>query len=511
MNVPMKRETVKASGRLRAPAQQASVEAEAALPGGLRDEVLLFYTEAQALPLTAETVGDRVNVSGRVAFRALYSQGDLTRVRSVEESRDFSRSLSVPTADAGAVYEPVCEITAVTARVFNGRILMKAEMNVSAEGVRDQEISVVTSLEDPKAQVLAETVTLQHAVGGGEAQGLIKGEFENSSALQAEEALLGSGEARVEDILGGADGHATVTGTVDLTVCHASRMPGHPLVCTQHSLPFEQQVSLNGEAGEMLSASVDVTDVAAALENAEDMQTLRVEVSLRARIDALREQQVRIVTDVFGNGESTLTPAGERLSFCTGHVNDYSAESGRLQIMLPEDAPRIETVLAAFVQPVLAGAKASGGKLQADMLLRSTLIYMTEDSNIPVSFTAEEPARMVFSGDLTEEDHLRLHASWVEAAALAGDRAEIRYILSLGGHGARYRAAFAVTDVAEEQTPPEKPVLALYRVQGDERLWDVMKRYRLSADSLAAFNPALENKQPAEPLPAGMEIIAYKR
>ena len=72
--------------------------------------------------------------------------------------------------------------------------------------------------------------------------------------------------------------------------------------------------------------------------------------------------------------------------------------------MLPEDAPRIETVLAAFVQPVLAGAKAQNGKLQADMLLRSTLIYMTEDSNIPVSFTAEEPARMTFSGELTEEE-----------------------------------------------------------------------------------------------------------
>ena len=135
MNVPMKRETVKASGRLRAPAQQASVEAEAALPGGLRDEVLLFYTEAQALPLTAETVGDRVNVTGRVAFRALYSQGDLTRVRSVEESRDFSRSLSTAVQDAGAVFEPVCEITAVSARVFNGAS-DEAEMNVSAEGVR---------------------------------------------------------------------------------------------------------------------------------------------------------------------------------------------------------------------------------------------------------------------------------------------------------------------------------------------------------------------------------------
>ena len=511
MTVPTKRETIKASGRLRAQPQQASVEAEAALPGGLRDEVLLFYTEAQALPLTAETVGDRVNVSGRVAFRALYSQGDLTRVRSVEESRDFSRSLAAPAQDAGAMYEPVCEITAVTARVFNGRILMKAELNVSAEGVREQEISVVTSLEDGDAQVLSEAVSLQRAVGSGDAQGLIKGEFEISPALQAEEALLGSGEARVEDILGGADGLATVTGTVDLTVCHASRMPGHPLVCTQHSLPFEQQVNLAGEAGELLSASVDVTDVAAALENAEDMQTLRVEVSLRAHIDALREQQARVVTDVFGVGNHALMPSGERVTFCTGHVNDYSAESGRLQIMLPEDAPRIETVLAAFIQPVLAGAKAQNGKLQADMLLRSTLIYMTEDSNIPVSFTAEEPARMAFSGELTEEDILSLHASRVEAAALAGDRAEIRYILSLRGHGARYRPAFAVTDVAEEQTPPEKPVLALYRVQGDERLWDVMKRYRLSADSLAAFNPQLEGKQEAEPLNAGLEIIAYRR
>ena len=198
MNVPMKRETVKASGRLRAQAQQVSVEAEAALPGGLRDEVLLFYTEAQALPLAAEAVGDRVNVTGRVAFRALYSQGDLTRVRSVEESRDFSRSLSTAVQDAGAVFEPVCEITAVSARVFNGRILMKAELNVSAEGVREQEISVVSSLEEEAAQVLSETVSLQRAVGSGDAQGLIKGEFEISPALQAEEALLGSGEARVE-------------------------------------------------------------------------------------------------------------------------------------------------------------------------------------------------------------------------------------------------------------------------------------------------------------------------
>ena len=511
MSVRMKRETIEAGSLLRAAAQQATVEAEATLPGGLRDEVLLLYTEAQALPLSAETAGNRVTVNGRVAFRALYAQGDLTRVRSVEEMREFSRALTAAAQDTAASYTPVCEITAVSARVFNGRLLMRAEMNLSAEANETHDVSAVTAVEEDHAQVLTETLTVQHTVGRGSARGLVKGEFEMAQALQADEALLGSGEARVEDILGGADGRATVAGVIDLTVCHASRMPGHPLVYTQHTLPFEQPVTLSGEAGEILSASVAVTDVAAALEEGDGGQTLRVEVGIEAGVEALREQQTEIVTDVFSDGGDRLIPTGERMSFCVGHVNDHAAESGRIQLILPEHAPRIETVLAAFVQPVLAGAKQQGGKLQADMLLRATLVYMTEDSGIPVSFTAEEPVRMAFAGDLNENDTLAVSASRVEASAVAGDRAEIRFVLSLNGHGARYRPVFAVVDVETEEAPREQPVLALYRAEGGERLWDVMKRYRLSRDSLAAFNEALRDKAPGERMAEGAEIIAYRR
>jgi len=511
MSVRMKRETIESGSLLRAAAQQTTVEAEATLPGGLRDEVLLFYTEAQALPLGAEASGSRVTVNGRVIFRALYAQGDLTRVRSVEEMRDFSRQLALPAADTGETYTPLCEVTGVSARVFNGRLMMRAELTVAAEAEQTRPVSLVTAIEEENAQVLCDALTVQHTVGGGEAQGLVKGEFEIAAALMAEEALMGSGEARVEDILGGEDGCATVTGTVDLSVCHASCMPGRPLVYTQHSLPFEQQVTLDGEAGDMLSAAVQVTDVAAALEKEGDSQTLRVEVGLSARVQALREQQEELIGDVFSDGDSLLLPSGERMSFCTGHVNEQTAESGRVQILLPEDQPRIKTVLAGFVQPVLAGAKEQDGRLQADMMIRATLVYMTEDSGIPVSYTVEEPARMAFSGGLREDDALRLSASRVEAAAVAGDRAEIRYVMTLHGQGARYRTVFAVTDVAEEPAPQSQAVLAMYRVQGDERLWDIMKRYRLSAASLQEFNEHLADRQKAELLPAGLEIIAYRR
>lgn len=511
MSVRMKRETIETGSRVRAAAQQTTVEAEAALPGGLRDEVRLFYAEAQALPLGAEAVGSRVTVSGRVVFRALYAQGDLTHVRSVEEMRDFTRQLALPSADTGTVYAPACEVTAVATRVFNGRILLKADVNVSAEGDERRENSLVTAVEEDDAQVLTEKITLQRTVGGGESQGLVKGEFAVSEALQAEEALIGSGEARVEDILGGADGRAAVMGTIDLTVCHASRMPGHPLVYTQHSLPFEQQVTLSGEMGDMLSAAARVTDVAVALEPGEGEGTLRVEAGLQVQVQALKEERVEIVSDVFGAASEQLAPTGARVGFCVGHVNEQTAESGRLQLVLPEDAPRIQTVLAAFVQPVLAGARSQGGKLQADMMLRATLVYMTEDSGIPVSYTAEEPARMAFAGDMREDDMLTLSASRVEASAVAGDRAEVRYVMTLHAVGTRYQPAFAVTDITQEPAPDSAAVLALYRVQGDERLWDIMKRYRLSQERLQAFNEQLADKKAGDALPAGMEIIAYRR
>lgn len=510
MNLQLKRDVMECSAAQQAPLQHTYLEAEAVLPGGLRDEVRVFYTSAQAVPLTAEAAGSRLTVSGRAVFRALYAQGDLTRVRCAEAVSDFSKMLPITAQDAPVQYQPLCEVTAVSARVFNGRLLMRADMAISAEGVQSSDTQVITDVEAAGAQLLTESCTLQRTVGGGDAQGLIRGEAELSQALQAEETLFADAQARVEDIIGGADGRATVTGTIDLTACHASRMPGRPLVCTQHSIPFEQSVTLSGEMGDLLSASAVATDAAVALEGSGEKQMLRAEVGLQVQVQSLREEQRTRVVDVFGSGDMQLLPEGQRIAWKSAVINEQTAESGRMQMILPESAPRIKTVLAAFLQPVLIGAEAQSGRLHVDMLLRATLVYMTEDSGIPVSHTAEEPARMAFATQADAQDALRLFPTRVEASAVAGDRAEIRYVMSLSASGSRYAQGYAVTDVAGEETADMQSVLALYRTQAGERLWDVMKRYRMPAEQLRALNENLP-QEAGEELTAGTHLIAYRR
>lgn len=511
MSVQFVKETVCTSSPVRAVPQQMVVEAEVVLPGGLRDEVRVLYTDAQAVPQVCEASGGRATVSGRVDFRVLYAQGDLTRVKVAEVSKDFSRALSAQAGGDGAQLQPSCEVTNVSSRVFNGRLLLQAELNVYAENVQVQECMLVASVQEADAEVLPKEMRVQQIVGDGSAQGLVRGEFEISEVLSATEALLSHAEARVEDIVGGADGKATVTGTIDLAACFASSLNGRPVVCSQHSLPFEQTVTLGGEMGDMLSATADVTDTAVALEGDENGRILRAEVGIHVNLQAIREQDVRLITDAFATKGGDLLPEGSEVSLCTELINEQAAESARVQLLLPDKAPRIKTVLAAFAQPVLAGARETGGKLNVDMMLRTTLLYMTEDSGIPVSFAAEEPLRLAFSCNAAAEDMLSLSASHVEASMVASDRAEVRCVVTLHASGARYGKTFALTDIARTENSAHAQALALYITQPGERLWDVMKRYQMSEKALKALNDQAAGYAVDAPLPLSTHLIAYKR
>lgn len=510
MSVQFVKDTIFGGTPVRAVPQQAAVEAEITLPGGLRDEVRILYADASVVPQQCEAAGGRATVSGKVDFHVLYAQGDLTRVKAAEVSRDFSRALTVNGYQDGAGYTPSCEINGVTARVFNGRVLLQADMNVYAEGMLPQEVQAITDVQESDAQMLHKEIRTQQVVGEGSAQELIRGEFEVSGALQATDALLSKAEARVEDIIGGADGRATVTGTIDLAVCYASATPGRPVVCSQHSFPFEQSVTLGGEMGDMLSATATVLDTAAALEGDEQGKILRAEVELSVQMQSIRENTASLVTDVFLTGNSDVQCEGETASFCTEIINEQTAESARWQMLLPEQSPRIKQVLCAFAQPVLAGAREQNGKMNVDLMMRSTLLYMTEDSGIPLSFTTEEPLRMTFSGEAQAEDQLSLTTSHVEASMIAGDRAEIRCVVTLHAGGARFEQAHTIRHL-EKIDQTAQPTLALYITQPQDHLWDVMKHYHLSEKALKQMNEQAAEYAADAPLPASMRLIAYRR
>ena len=495
---------------LQAKPTQVTVEAEAALPGGLREEAKVYFADASVNMGSGEMTGSRIMAEGKITFHALYAQGDMRNIAVMETTADFSQALPLKEegATAAVSVRPRAEVQHVSAKAFNGRLLLRAVVLLSAEAVLPRTVSYIKDLAAHKdIQKEMQVFQVQRAVGEGEGQMLLREEFELSDVLQVKETLYATAQAQAEDIFGGADGRATVTGTVLLEAYHTAQMPGRPLIYTRHSIPFEQTVNLTGALGNQMAAHTSVRDVAVlSRDNGENGKLMRAEVQLFTEISTVENTETEVIRDAFTTQGETLDLSRQHVVFRSGTINEQTAESGKMTLLLPEGSPRVKTMLLGFARPVFLKATQKGGKTQVDGLMESTLIYMTDDTDVPVSVSMEDPFRMQFAIETPPDAALQLAVSQVEPSAVTGDRVEMKYILHLYASGVtKTKADVTVNAAMGEQKPIEKGV-ALYFVQPGDTLWDIARHYRMAVQDICALNPDMSSS----PAP-GTPVITYRR
>ena len=150
------RENMETEQWISAKPTQTAVETEVALPGGLREEARVYFADAAVAVNGGELTGTRVSTDGRVTFHVLYSQGDLAQVKEIEVPADFSQSL--PLQEDGAVsaavrLTPRGQVLSVSAKAFNGRLLLRAILLLQADAaVYFTQISIFACL--PAASML---------------------------------------------------------------------------------------------------------------------------------------------------------------------------------------------------------------------------------------------------------------------------------------------------------------------------------------------------------------------
>ena len=252
------------------------VEGEITLPGGLREEARVLSAGGMAVVEGMESQQDRVVVTGRVIFHALYTQGDPDKLQSIEASADFTHTLDVPGAQPRMLCRGDATVEHVEATATNGRLSLRAVVQVRCRVLSAQPMTALTGLTGVDGlELLTQQLSLKRTVAQGENETLLREEFDLPEGLQVTETLYGTARPQITEVTGGL-GRAGVSGTVALEVCHASATPGKPLCVTRHTMPFDLTVELTGEDGEQLEARAVVKDVAVvSQETAEGQRTLR--------------------------------------------------------------------------------------------------------------------------------------------------------------------------------------------------------------------------------------------
>ncbi len=487
---------------------QASVEGEITLPGGLREEAKVLQTGAMMVITGAEALSDRVAIEGKVVFHVLYTQGDPTKISALEASTEFNHAIEVKDAAPRMIAQAGGQVEHAEAAAYNGRLSLKGILALNARVLSTAPVSVVTGVTDvPGLEGLSQTLAIRRTVGEGAAETLLRDEFDLSGALDIRETLYGTAQAAVQEVTGG-EGKANVSGTVQLEVYHATSQPARPLVVTRHTLPFEQAVDLGGQRGDQLTGRVAVRDVAVLSQDGGDAgRILRAEVLLGVNAAADKKETATVWKDAYTTAGDALALTIRPLSYRVGNAAFQTAESGKVMIMLPEGSPPARTVLAGFARPIMTGWNQTGGRLNTEGLLEVTLIYMTDDSGVPVAVNQEEPFKAVFACEAEPDDWLTLEAGNIDVAGITSDRVEMKYILRLAVDGCRRADNQIITDVKSQEAAVPTGGISLYFAQPGDTLWDIAKRYRINREQLLKLNSALAEGE-VEP---GTGVVVWRK
>ncbi len=506
MEMKIVRESVEVERLIAASEEQAVVEGEVALPGSMRDAANILHTGAQIIIGSAEAQTDRLAMDGQVVFHVLYTQGDPTRIQTLEAACDFSHQMEMTGVSPRMQAQLIGDVLEARAQSSGGRLLLKAVVALNASVLSSTPVSVVRDLAGLDGlRARAESVSLCRTVGEGTAEALLREEYEIPAALEVTETLYATARAQVDEVVGG-EGRTTVGGTVLVDAYHASGLKELPLVVTHHTMEFEQPVDLHGSAGQSVMAVPCVRDVMVnSMETGDGGRVLRTEVVLGTQVMATQQENQTLLSDAYTLGGEDVSLEKQAMELHTQNAYGVGRESGKLMVQLPEKSPPIGTVLAAFVHPTIAGRERIGGRIAVEGVLGVTVVYLPQDSDQPTSAQKEEAFSLTFPCNLPQDAVLQMTPLEVEAVGITSDRVEVRYMMQLTGTACMTQRMDLVVDARTQPGAVQTGGMVLYYPQPGESLWDVARRYRVDEASLARLNPGLEQPR------GDRAILIYQR
>lgn len=485
--------------------EQTVVDGEVALPGGIRDEAHILHTGARLALDDVQLQQDRMTLDGTVVFQVLYTQGD-DALRALEATSAFTHQLPLPGADVHMRAQTTGQVLEASAQATGGRLLLHAALSLGGRALESTPVAVVTGVHGVDGlQVKPATLTLMQHGGAATASALLREEFDLPASLGIQETLYARARPIVRQISGG-EGRTMVEGDMNLDVYHASALPDKPLVVTRHTIPFEQSVEIGSTEGEEFQPRVTLKDVAvSSIDAGEGARLLRTETVIN--VEGLVSNQLTLDTlaDLYTLSGDMVTLEREPLTILSSETVSQTTQSDKLIFELPEGAQPVRSVLAAFIQPVLAQSQPLGDRQRVEGLLHASVVYLPFGGEAPVSVSQDVPFQALFQGALPDGAWVTLDAQEVDAAALTADRVELQYKLCMDADACMMDAAVLPTGAQAVAAPAARSGITLVYPQPGESLWDLARRYRVTSESIQSVNPTLKAPQP------GQAVLVFQR
>lgn len=470
---------------------QVLLRAEALVPGAGREAIEPLLADANLFIDTADLQAGRIVLDGSVSCQAVYRQGGEISLRALAAQTPLSHVIDIPGAEPGMFSRVWGTVEHVDAKYENGHMIFLITCALRAQALRLQPVEGIASVSgQPGLETAFETLTSVKLAAESSEMALLRDTVSLPAALDARATLMDWLVAEVEDVspdLGGV----RVKGRVLVETLISCGAADRPAAVIRAPMELNQLVELPEWLTGDVTAEVDVRGVRSqiALSPEGDNPNLTVEAELRVRVLANTTDAPEALTDVYATQGDGLEVERETLRLCDRVNRARLTEPVRGTVLLPEDAPRVGSVIAAQVKPVVGEWQGGGDTGRVEGILEVSVLYLPNGGDQPASVQSELPFSVDVPVGLDEASGLTVQVLAAEASALMGDRLDMKIQLGLRCETRNRQSVSLVTRVETGEPIARRPGIVIVWPEAGEDAWSIGRRYAIPAAQAAEAAP----------------------
>jgi|GEM_PF-6428998 len=474
-------------------AAQAFVEGDIPMPGG-REAQRLLQTDAQIQNESARTADGQVQVEGTLTLFMLCLDTDNAPF-DVHASTRYSHTIPMEGVQEGMRAEVTPQLMDLRTTLRNNQAHVEAVAELNTLVRQDDSVQVMADIRDARdlqtQYTDAEMSRLKRLAGAT---------FHMHEELEAPgvaQVLRVNAAPFVKSVTLTEDG-AEVEGTLYLLLLYTNG--DNMLMQALQQAPFSELVPLEMDVSACgrIVAVPSVSDVSGGVSEAD---TAQVSATVGIDMFCITRDQVHSLTDAYSaDGDimiqrdtmDQLMPAAAANSLC--RVSET--------LRVPEESPDVSRVIFASARPTLLSTSDNNGKLAADGILITAVVYESGEGGSEV-FEEDVPFRCTLDAPYSDDAQVRVRALEVRASG-TGRMIQVDYLLETTAQLFERQQITVATGMEPAAPAARDNAIFLHFVNNGETLWDIGKAYGVTVDQLRRWNPQL-----TEPLADGTPVLIF--
>ena len=460
---------------------QVLLRAEALVPGAGREAIEPLLADAWLFIDTVDLQTDRIVLEGKVPCQAVYRQGSETALRALTAQASLSHVLDIPGTEAGMFSRVWGAVEHVEARYENGHMIFLITCALRAQVLRLQPVESIRAIGgQPGMETAFRTLSSVKLAAESSEMALLRETTPLPAAMDARATLMDWAVAEVEAVtpdLGGV----RVKGRVLVETLVSCGDPSQPAALARVPIALDQLVELPEWLAGNAAAELDVRGVRTQIGMGADAATaqLSCEVELRVRVLSNTMDTPEALVDIYATQGNALEAQTQTIGLCAEVSRAQLTEPVRGTVLVGDGAPRVGTVIAAQVRPVVSQWRGTGSAGRIEGILEAGVLYMPAGGGQPTSALSELPFAVDVPIDLNDESGITVQAVSAEASALMGDRLDLKVQLGVSCETRRRDEARIVTGVTEGAPICRRPGIVIVWPGEGEDAWTLGRRYAI--------------------------------